>query len=178
MMGQRGVDATSFSAVLAASGAPRGSVYHYFPEGKQQLVEGAVEWTTHQVLAHQHECTATTPGGVVEHFASFFRRSLEGSQCRAGCPIAAVVVGAYAHGETLSSTIRTGLESWSELLAAQFVECGLDAVRARSLAWTTLAAVEGSLILCRAERTVDPLDAVVEELRTRADAVSRRGRTG
>ena len=48
----RGVNATSFSEVLADSGAPRGSIYHHFPEGKKQLAEDAIRWTSERVLAH------------------------------------------------------------------------------------------------------------------------------
>lgn len=40
---ERGVGDTSFADVLAASGAPRGSVYHHFPGGKKQLVQEAIE---------------------------------------------------------------------------------------------------------------------------------------
>ena len=49
VMRERGVEATSFSEVIARSGAPRGSIYHHFPGGKAQLIEEATryaaEWT-------------------------------------------------------------------------------------------------------------------------------------
>jgi TetR/AcrR family transcriptional repressor of lmrAB and yxaGH operons len=41
LLAQRGLQATSFSEVLELTGAPRGSVYHHFPEGKDQLVSAA-----------------------------------------------------------------------------------------------------------------------------------------
>src|SRR5258706_13273015 len=53
----RGVSATSFSDVLADSGAPRGSVYHHFPEGKEQLAGDAIRWTSDRVLAHHRAGT-------------------------------------------------------------------------------------------------------------------------
>src|SRR5207249_1860292 len=59
----RGVAGTSFSDVLADSGAPRGSIYHHFPEGKEQLAADAIKWTSERVLAHQRECPASTPKG-------------------------------------------------------------------------------------------------------------------
>src|SRR5207245_7237258 len=48
----RGVSATSFSDVLADSGAPRGSIYHHFPDGKAQLAEDAIQWTSERLLTH------------------------------------------------------------------------------------------------------------------------------
>src|SRR3989440_11061505 len=44
VMRERGVEATSFSEVLARSGAPRGSIYHHFPGGKAQLIEEATRY--------------------------------------------------------------------------------------------------------------------------------------
>ena len=53
LIGARGVNATSFADVIEASGAPRGSIYHHFPEGKAQLVEEAVRWVGEQVAEYQ-----------------------------------------------------------------------------------------------------------------------------
>jgi TetR/AcrR family transcriptional repressor of lmrAB and yxaGH operons len=46
LFGSRGLSGTSFSDVLADSGAPRGSIYHHFPRGKKQLAEDAIGWTS------------------------------------------------------------------------------------------------------------------------------------
>ena len=43
LLAQKGLHATSFSEVLSSTGAPRGSVYHHFPAGKEQLVAAAVD---------------------------------------------------------------------------------------------------------------------------------------
>ncbi|HEU0163488.1 MAG TPA: TetR/AcrR family transcriptional regulator, partial [Thermomicrobiales bacterium] len=59
LIASRGVNATSFSDVLADSGAPRGSIYHHFPEGKRQLAEDAIRWTSSRVLAFMRAGTPT-----------------------------------------------------------------------------------------------------------------------
>src|SRR5256885_11179743 len=69
----RGVNATSFSEVLADSGAPRGSIYHHFPNGKEQLAGDAIRWTSERVLAHQRTCRATTPAGGLGCFIDMLR---------------------------------------------------------------------------------------------------------
>src|ERR1700692_687999 len=69
----RGVSATSFSDVVADSGAPRGSIYHHFPDGKKQLAECAMQLTSEQILGHMRSSTATTAQAVLKHFISLFR---------------------------------------------------------------------------------------------------------
>src|SRR3954462_12739303 len=48
---ERGVQGTSFSDVLAHSGAPRGSIYHHFQGGKTQLAEEATRWAGEFIVA-------------------------------------------------------------------------------------------------------------------------------
>ena len=64
----RGVSATSFSDVLADSGAPRGSIYHHFPDGKAQLAEDAIRWTSERLLGHLRGGHPTRPSDVLERF--------------------------------------------------------------------------------------------------------------
>ena len=41
---ENGYSGTGFRDVIAHSGAPRGSIYHHFPDGKEQLAADTVEW--------------------------------------------------------------------------------------------------------------------------------------
>src|SRR5205823_2194324 len=92
----RGVNATSFSEVLADSGAPRGSIYHHFPQGKEQLAEDAIRWTSERVLAHQRTCRATTPAGVLDCFIDMWRQVVLASGGSAGCVVARVALATVA----------------------------------------------------------------------------------
>src|SRR2546428_9746694 len=92
----RGVNATSFSEVLADSGAPRGSIYHHFPNGKEQLAADAIRWTSERVLAHQRACRATTPAGVLDCFIDMWRQVVLASGGAAGCVVAGGAIGTVA----------------------------------------------------------------------------------
>src|ERR1700674_3807054 len=70
----RGVSATSFSDVLADSGAPRGSIYHHFPDGKRQLAEDALSWTSERVLTHLRAGNPQSPSAVLERFIAMSRQ--------------------------------------------------------------------------------------------------------
>ena len=174
LIGSRGANATSFAEVLADSRAPRGSIYYHFPDGKHQLVREALRRTKAQVLGYQRGCTARTPAGVVTHFVALFRRSLTASHCRAGCPVAGVVLDSFAEEGTLRTLVRESFRSWAALLAVQFAATGLPRRSARALAITTLAAVEGALILSRAEGRVAPLDVTEQQLLALATSLVRR----
>lgn len=179
LLGARGVKATSFTAILGDSKAPRGSIYHHFPKGKGQLVREALARTSEQILAYQRSCTADTAAGIVDHFVELFRRSLTDSECRAGCPVAGVVIDTYADRGPFQEIARVCFRSWTALLAEQFVAVGLSRPAARSLSVTTLASIEGALLLCRAEGSVAPLDLIAQHLRSWASSPrpSRRRRT-
>src|SRR3989442_13851453 len=84
----RGVNATSFSDVLADSGAPRGSIYHHFPDGKRQLAEDAIQWTSERLLAHLRAGAPTSPSAVLERFIAMWRQVVVASGGSAGCVVA------------------------------------------------------------------------------------------
>src|SRR5213593_423827 len=88
----RGVNATSFSEVLADSGAPRGSIYHHFPEGKKQLAEDAIRWTSERVLAHLRAGAPATPSDVLKRFIDMWRKVVLTSRGAAGCVVAGVAI--------------------------------------------------------------------------------------
>jgi TetR/AcrR family transcriptional repressor of lmrAB and yxaGH operons len=68
LISSKGVSATSFSDVLEGSGAPRGSIYHHFPGGKEQLATEAVRSTSDRVVAYLRAGTETTPSAVLGRF--------------------------------------------------------------------------------------------------------------
>jgi len=164
LIGQRGMNATSFSDVLADSGAPRGSIYHHFPEGKRQLSECAMRLTSDQVLTYMRASTATTPRDVVRHFMALFRQVVVASRGAAGCAIAGVTIDVTDDEDDLLVVAREAFQSWVSLLATQLQDTGVPETKAHGVAVISVAGVEGGLILCRAEGSDEPLRVVEEEL--------------
>ncbi len=160
----RGVSATSFSDVLADSGAPRGSIYHHFPEGKRQLAEDAIRWTSDRVLAHLRAGTPSSPTDVLERFIDMWRKVVVTSGGTAGCVVAGVAIDTTPEETGLMRLVRATFRSWAALLADELETVGVPSHRARPIALATLAGMEGALILCRADGNGKPLDAVAEEL--------------
>jgi TetR/AcrR family transcriptional regulator, lmrAB and yxaGH operons repressor len=160
----RGVSATSLADVLADSGAPRGSIYHHFPEGKRQLAEDAIQWTSERLLAHLRAGAPSSPSDVLERFIDMWRRTVVASSGTAGCVVAGVAIDTAPEETGLIALVRATFRSWAALLAEQLEAAGVPSRRAKPIAMATLAGMEGALILCRAEGNAKPLDAVAEEL--------------
>jgi len=164
LIGTRGLTATSFSDVLTHSGAPRGSIYHHFPDGKRQLAESAIGWTAEQVLGHLRACPATTPSDLLACFIELWRQSVLASRGSSGCAVAGVAIDIGAYEDDLIGLVRTTFQSWVAELAGRLAELKLPPDRARSIAFIAVASMEGALILCRAEGNTRPLEAVAKEL--------------
>src|SRR5439155_25563938 len=81
LMGERGIEATSFSQVIEHSGAPRGSIYHHFPGGKAQLVEEATRYAGDAVvnLLDDAVTQADDPAAAVDAIVAFWRGLLYNS---------------------------------------------------------------------------------------------------
>jgi TetR/AcrR family transcriptional regulator, lmrAB and yxaGH operons repressor len=161
----RGVNATSFSDVLAESGAPRGSIYYHFPNGKEQLAGDAIRWTSERVLAHQRACRATTPAGVLDCFIDMWRQVVLASGGSAGCVVAGVAIDTVAADRPMIDLVRATFRSWVDLLTEQLEAVGVPGRRAARVAVAVVAGMEGALILCRAEGDSGPLETVAAELK-------------
>ena len=163
LIAARGANATSLADVLASSGAPRGSIYHHFPDGKRQLTEDAIRATSEWVLASLRSEPNDTPADVLARFIALWRQVVVASSGSAGCVVAGVAIDT-TDDAALMGVVRTTFRSWIDLLAAQLEAAGVPQQRATPIAQTTLAGMEGALILCRAEGGPGPLDAVAAEL--------------
>src|ERR1700685_657294 len=129
LFGSRGLTATSFSDVLADSGAPRGSIYHHFPGGKKQLAQDAISWTSEQVLTHLRACPADTAPGVLAWFIDLWRQSVQVSGGSAGCPVAGIAIDTAA-ADDLIGAAQAAFSEWAALLASQLQTAGGPAHRA------------------------------------------------
>jgi len=162
LIARRGATAASFNEVLADSGAPRGSIYHHFPKGKDELTAAAMQLVAGYVATRQQACAATSPREVLACFIGMWREVVVASGGKAGCAIAGTAID--AENDALVAVARAAFHQWIDVLAAQFAATGVSARETRALATTTVAALEGALILCRTERSAAPLDIVARNL--------------
>jgi AcrR family transcriptional regulator len=171
LLAKKGLQGASFSEILEASGAPRGSLYHHFPGGKDELVLAALEHVGSQALGVLDRLSGKPAREVAEAFLSLWRTVLARSDFSAGCAVVAVTVA--AESETLRTRSAGILKEWCERLATLFAESGMPRKKARALATSLVAACEGAVILARAERSFEPFDLVAAEQLAMIDAAAK-----
>ena len=90
---ERGAAGVTIDEVLTRSGAPRGSVYHHFPEGRNQILTEALQFAGEAITEVIDE--AATNGGMylVRKFVVFWEEMLVESDFAAGCPVVAAAIG-------------------------------------------------------------------------------------
>ena len=171
LLRERGVAGVTVDAVLAHSEAPRGSVYHHFPGGRDEILLAALDQAGEFISAKLDRAIADgDPRGAVRSFVRFWKRALTDSDYRAGCPAAAVVVDGRQDVPAVAETVRGIFDRWHRDLTALLVSDGHNPDRAGRLATLILAAIEGAIVLCRSAGDVHPLDDVAAELDLLLDA--------
>jgi TetR/AcrR family transcriptional repressor of lmrAB and yxaGH operons len=158
LLATRGVEGTSFAEVLEATDSPRGSVYHHFPGGKPELLHAALDLASERGLATMEATRGQPAAVVIERFLALWRILLERSHLSAGCAVVAITVA--ADDDELLDHAGTIFRSWTELLTELCATGGMDMNAARLLAVTVIAATEGAVALCRAERSMEPFEDV------------------
>ena len=168
---RRGVEATSLADVIDHAGAPRGSIYHHFPRGKPQLVEEATRTAGAAMSAMiSAGLSAAGPSATVRGIIDGFRSELLATDFVAGCPVAPAALEGL-HAPAALAAAGESFSSWEDVIAASLWQRGLARERSRSLATFAIAAIEGALIVAKAQRSITALDRTETELLALLEAV-------
>ncbi|WP_419993446.1 TetR/AcrR family transcriptional regulator [Streptomyces boninensis] len=171
-----GVSATGVRDVVAHAGAPRGSVQHYFPGGKVQLVNEAVEWvggfTARRIVRQVEAMERPTPGALFTAMTDKWAQDLTTSDFAGGCTIAAATVDSAESTESTRQAAAAAFAAWNRPLAAALAGMGVPEARAEGLAILMLSTLEGALLIARAERDVRALTTAGRELAPLLDAAA------
>jgi AcrR family transcriptional regulator len=177
LLREKGLTATSFGDVIEHSGAPRGSIYHHFPNGKSELVEEAVRFAGGYIgRSIERAALDGDPINALREFTAAWRTTLEASDFRAGCPVVAVAIESHDDSPQLTAAAGEAFALWQSVLERLLRARGLRSQRARRLATTTVAAIEGAVVICRTRRDIVPLLDVSRELEDLVgDAIAASG---
>lgn len=156
LMRRSGLAGAGINEIVRASGAPKGSVYHFFPGGKQQIVAEGLERSARQVVAFIESALATkrAPGAKVRALFAAFARRLEQGGYRTSCAAGTVCLDLDAELEGLRLVVASVFDAYVDAIAAHFAIANRR--RARSFASLLLTAIEGAYVRGRAERSSAP----------------------
>jgi len=173
LLAERGLQETSFSEVLDLTGAPRGSIYHHFPDGKDQLIASAVDLAGAHAIALIDRVAGKTAQEVTTHFLGMWREVLVRSNYKAGCSVLAVTIA--TDSADLLDHAATVFRTWRLRLTVLLHEGGLLELDASRFAAVLIAATEGAVVLSRAEQSMEPFELVADQLTSQVIELRDRG---
>lgn len=164
VMRERGAAGVTIDEVLARSGAPRGSVYYHFPEGRNQILTEALRYAGDSITATINDAADQGAKVLLRRFVEYWEHLLADSDFDAGCPVVAAAIGSADDEPQLAAEAGQIFSRWRTALTRAFFADGFDDSDAASLAVTSIAALEGAVVLCRSTRSASPLHDVADQL--------------
>jgi AcrR family transcriptional regulator len=161
---RQGYSATGVKQIVQAARAPFGSLYHFFPGGKEQLGAEAirVSGAIYALLIPAVLDPAPDPVTGVREFFRLAGEHLAESGYEDACPIATVALEVSSSSETMRLACAEVFESWIVAGAARHTKAGISEEKARELTIAMLSALEGAFVLARAFRSTEPLTVAGE----------------
>ncbi len=162
--------------MLSESGTTKGSLYFHFPGGKKELAATALRQAGATVAAFVEHLARSSPDAAtaVAAFAGALAAGLEGSDYERGCPLATSTLDAPSGSQAIRDACAVGYRSWLSLIAARLQADGWASSDAEQEAVLVLSALEGALVLARAERSPAPLQIVGRRLAARLQLQTRQ----
>jgi len=162
----RGYSATGVSAIVDASGVPKGSLYHHFPGGKEELSAAAVRFAGDRMITTLTRIADRAPDPVraVSDYIDHYIMQLRASGFQKGSPLATVALEAAAEVDVVHEACTGAFDDIVDEWARRFALAGLRAQRAADAALFVTASIEGALVLAKARRDTRPIEIVREQL--------------
>jgi len=168
LMEVQGYHATGLNQIVTESGAPKGSLYYYFPDGKEEIAAEAIKKSGQLVAGRiRHNLsTAEECGPAIQAFVRSIADAVEASGFEAGGPLTAVAMETATTNERLNLACREAFEQILSAFSERLVVWGYPHARVVSLSTFITATIEGGIILSRTQHSGDPLRRIADELNT------------
>jgi AcrR family transcriptional regulator len=163
---RQGYTGTGVKQIVAEAKAPFGSLYHFFPGGKEQLGAEVIRWSG-AMYAQLVEAVIDPAPDIVSAVEVFFlgaAEHLRETDYEDACPIATVALEVASTSEPLRVATAEVFHSWIDALAPRFERAGIAAAESRELAIAMLSMLEGAFVLARAQRTTEPLEVAARTM--------------
>ena len=162
LMRRQGYTGTGVKQVVTLADAPFGSLYHFFPGGKDELTEAVIrgggaffEALFEAIMSEAGE----DPVAGIEAFFTGAGETLRQTDYQDACPIATIALEVASTNEPLRVATADVFEGWVAAAVRRLVAAGVAPAAARELALVVIALLEGAFLLGRAARSTEPMDA-------------------
>jgi len=156
---RKGYAASGLNYIVEESHTPKGSLYHYFPDGKEQLALEVLAYAGERALRTMRSLydPGAEPGHVLIAYGELVSGWMAKSRFRDGCPVATALLELAATHTAVASVGVKVFDSWSEVFATSLVQRGVSRERAQRLASVAISAFEGALIQSRVNKSDKPI---------------------
>lgn len=161
LLRRNGYAGTGLKRIAAEADAPFGSIYHFFPGGKEQLADESIRAsgaTYADLFAEIMDPAPDLLSGVAAVFTGAARTLVETDFADA-CPIATVALEVASTNDTLRRATADVFDGWVRAGVPRFARWGLDSATSRSLTLALITGLEGGFVLSRAQRSTEALEA-------------------
>lgn len=155
LMRQSGLSGAGINQLITRSGAPKGSVYYHFPQGKQQITGEALALYAQRVAqAFERALSSKTkPGDKIRVLFRFVADRFEEGGFDQSCAAGAVALDLDVDVNAIRPVIAAAFASWQAVIASHLSI--RSRARRESLAGLVLSTIEGAYIRGRAERSTN-----------------------
>lgn len=151
----QGYAATGLTQILEESGAPKGSFYFHFPDGKDGLAAELVAAYAESGRALIAQLGAASPDAAVfvKQLCGAFAAEMRAGDYQRGCLVQNLAVERGLSDDALGQALRAAIENWIAATAEALVRHGLAKARALGLATALVSALEGARTVARLQRS-------------------------
>ena len=154
---RHGYHGVGLSQIVSVSGAPKGSFYHHFPGGKEELAEHTVRHAGAAIARAIDEAFSEAPSfaagarALADRIADWF----EASGWCDGCPITSIVLDTTPSSDRILQATQEVFDDWIARAIGHAERLGAEG-DARTTATRLLIALEGAWIVARVLRSREP----------------------
>ena len=167
LLEKQGYHGTGLNEIIRESGAPKGSLYYYFPDGKEQITAEAV-LQSGRMLSERIRTELVisgSPSKAIYEFILLIAENVEQSGFAAGSPLTAVAMETATQSERINLACREAYGMLKGAFREKLLESGFSKAEAEELGTFIVAAIEGGIILSRVSHSADPLRLVAKQIK-------------
>lgn len=144
--------------VARACKAPRGSLYHYFPGGKDDLMDGVLTAAQDYGLGILIRSCSDAPSldAYLDAITQALSAGLVKSKFTLGCPVAAISMSTES-ASPLNRKCKDIYAAWCATLETRLIDYGISRQAAPALANNILNMLQGALLHARIARSSTPI---------------------
>jgi TetR/AcrR family transcriptional repressor of lmrAB and yxaGH operons len=167
LLEKQGYHGTGLNEIIKESKSPKGSLYYYFPEGKEQITAEAVLQSGMQTAGRIREGLKASPNAAtaISDFILNIADHVERSGFAAGSPLTAVAMETATTSARINGACHEAYGMLKSAFKDKLIECGYTKIKSDELAAFIVASIEGGIILSRTSHTADPLRVVAKQLK-------------